>query len=171
MPMPIDTCLKNYSQFALRENKPSLSSFVSLSSQLLHSRHVLHFRPSTKLPRNARGNIIRRKSGTFQNNPWGITMGRGPIWGINSLSFILSFSYLFHGSSKITLTPVKINPHIYLKKFLLMFVINLVPRSHAVLHFPLAVGDLGTRLVCDQYLFIFMWTETISLPLQTTILQ
>ena len=24
--------------------------------------------------------------------------------------------------------------------------VNLVPRSHSVLHFPLAVGDLGTRL-------------------------
>ena len=66
----------------------------------------------------------------------GITMGRGPIWGINSLSFILSFSYLFHGSSKITLTPVKINPFIYLKKFLLMFLINTCSYSCELRHFP-----------------------------------
>ena len=73
MQMPIDTCSniflknpKNYSHFTLRQDKPSSSSFVSHFSQLPHSRHVLHFSPSTKFPRNARGNIIRRKIGTFQ---------------------------------------------------------------------------------------------------------
>ena len=53
--MPIDTCsniyLKNSQKLFsfLREDKPSLSSLVSHLSQLPHSRHVLHFRSSTKL--------------------------------------------------------------------------------------------------------------------------
>ena len=69
--MPIDTCSNIYLENSqklfsfLREDKPSLSSLVSHLSQLPHSRHVLHFRSSTKLPRNARENI-RWKTGTFQ---------------------------------------------------------------------------------------------------------
>ena len=34
-------------------------------------------------------------------------------------------------------------------------VVNLVPRSHSV--FPLAVGDLGTRLGCGMLEKIYFW--------------
>ena len=56
---------QNDYHFPLREDKPSLSSLVSHSSQLSLSRPLdmlLHFYSSTKLPRNTRGNIISGKS-------------------------------------------------------------------------------------------------------------
>ena len=33
---------------------------------VLYLQSLLHFHPSTKLPRNTRGNLIRGKTGTFQ---------------------------------------------------------------------------------------------------------
>ena len=62
---------KNDYHFPLREDKPSLSSLVSHSSQLSLSRPLdmlLHVYSSTKLPRNTRGNIIRGKTERFKNN-------------------------------------------------------------------------------------------------------
>ena len=41
------------------------------------------------------------------------------------------------------------NGKIWVDVIVVLFFINLVPKSHSVLHFPLAVGDLGTRLVFD----------------------
>ena len=63
---------------------------ILFSFRSQHCQHVLDFFYPRKLPRNARGNIIRGKSIPSKNNLRGITMGRGPIWGIHSLTFILS---------------------------------------------------------------------------------
>jgi len=49
---------------------------------------------STKLPRNARGNIIRGNSIPSKNNLRGIRMGIGPIWRINSLTPLSSLALL-----------------------------------------------------------------------------
>ena len=87
---------KNGYNFALREDKPSLSPLVSHSSRLSHSRHafalsVLHETSTqTREEISSAGKPIRSK-----NNFRGITIGRGPIWGIHSLSFILSWWYQF----------------------------------------------------------------------------
>ena len=72
---------KNYSHFALREDKPSLSSVVSHSSQLLRSRHVLQFSP----PQNFHAT---REEILSAGKP--VCSKIGPIWGIRPLSFILS---------------------------------------------------------------------------------
>ena len=92
MPMPIDTCAcsnnnnkKNPQKlfsFALRHwIKPLCPLLFCIHRNSRTPDMFLHFCPSTKLPRNARGNIIRRKTDTFQNNFRGITMDRVPTLG------------------------------------------------------------------------------------------
>ena len=105
MPIPIDTCsnnlkkkkkpLKNDSHFALREDKPSLSSLVWHFRNSHTPDTLLHFHSSTKLPHATREEILSAGQPIrSKNNFRGITMGRGPIWGINSLSFILLWRLL-----------------------------------------------------------------------------
>ena len=99
MLMPIDTCAikkklsKNGYHFALREDKPSSSSLVSHSSQLSHSLRafalpLLH-ETSTQSSRKYYPRENRRVPKiTLEGLQW--VEGR-PIWGIHSLSFILSW--------------------------------------------------------------------------------
>ena len=99
MLMPIDTCAikkklsKNGYHFALREDKPSSSSLVSHSSQLSHSLRafalpLLH-ETSTQSSRKYYPRENRRVPKiTLEGLQW--VEGR-PIWGVHSLSFILSW--------------------------------------------------------------------------------
>ena len=100
--MPIGTCsiiikktLKNDSYFASRDDTPSLSSLLSLSSQLPHSQQAFALPPlhetSTQRARKyyPRENRYVPKITLEQAPPKRDYDGQRALWGINSLSFIL----------------------------------------------------------------------------------
>ena len=118
MLMPIDTCAikkklsKNGYHFALREDKPSSSSLVSHSSQLSHSLRAfalpLFHETSTQSSRKYYPRENRRVPKiTLEGLQW--VEGR-PIWGIHSLSFILSW-LPFWIAKPLFFPPAIITPH------------------------------------------------------------
>ena len=82
--MPIDP----WKKLKKRINNAILISHSTIPAMVVDSS-------STKLPRNARGNIIRRNSISSKNNLRGIRMAIGPIRGINSLTPLSSLANVY----------------------------------------------------------------------------